>query len=49
MKMLTKSQVRLNDEVRCIRDGGEWKDCDKGHTVDSLTADIERLYRERNG
>ncbi|KAF7186179.1 Gamma-interferon-responsive lysosomal thiol protein [Pseudocercospora fuligena] len=38
---VTKScTVRLNNEIRCIRDGGEWKDCPGGHTVDDLVKDI---------
>ena len=35
--------VRLNGEVRCIRDGGEWKDCDGGHEASDLVADILEL------
>ena len=38
---VTKScSVRLNNEIRCIRDGGQWKDCPGGHTVDDLVKDI---------
>ena len=37
-------QVRLEDEVRCIRDGGKWKNCEDGHKVDDLVRDVERLY-----
>ncbi|KAK4998035.1 hypothetical protein LTR66_002675 [Elasticomyces elasticus] len=45
-KNVTKScTVRLNDEIRCIRDGGEWTDCEGGHEVADLVADVERLYR----
>lgn len=32
--------VRLNGEVRCIRDGGEWTDCEGGSTAQDLVADI---------
>lgn len=38
---VTKScTVRLNGKVRCIRDGGEWKDCDGGSSAIDLVADI---------
>lgn len=41
---VTKScTVRLNGKVRCIRDGGEWKDCDAGSTPDDLIHDIQEL------
>lgn len=32
--------VRLNNEIRCIRDDGEWKDCEGGSSVDDLVKDI---------
>ena len=38
---VTKScTVRLNGEIRCIRDGGEWKECDGGSNAEDLVADI---------
>lgn len=38
---VTKScTVRLDGEVRCIRDGGEWTDCEGGHRVKDLVGDI---------
>lgn len=41
---VTKScTVRLDDEIRCIRDGGKWSDCPGGKTVDDLVSDVERL------
>lgn len=40
--------VRLNEEVRCVRDGGQWKDCPKGSAPGDLVRDIEKLYAERN-
>jgi hypothetical protein len=46
--MLTERQVRLNNEVRCVRDGGQWKNCDKGYAVDSFADEIEKLYEEKN-
>lgn len=41
--------VRLDDKVRCVYDGGEWKDCEGGHKVDDLIGDIDRLYDEARG
>lgn len=47
---VTKScTVRLNNEVRCIRDDGEWKDCDGGHEPVDLVGDVKALYQERMG
>ena len=44
---VTKScTVRVNNKPWCIRDGGEWKDCQGGSDVQSLVAEIERLYRQ---
>jgi len=40
--------VRLDEKVRCVRDGGEWKDCKEGSSVESLVGDINKLYAERN-
>lgn len=43
---VTKScTVRLNNQIRCIRDGGEWYDCEGGSSVNDLVEDIENLYR----
>lgn len=35
--------VRLNDQIRCIRDGGEWSDCPGGSSVEDLVRDIQNL------
>ena len=35
--------VRLNGKVRCIRDDGEWKECEGGHTAEDLVADVLEL------
>ena len=44
---VTKScTVRLNDEVRCIRDGGEWSDCEGGSTPEDLVNDIWKLWKD---
>jgi hypothetical protein len=41
---ITKScTIRLNDQIRCIRDGGEWVDCDGGHKPDDLVRDVLSL------
>ncbi|KAL2760344.1 hypothetical protein ACRALDRAFT_2062089, partial [Sodiomyces alcalophilus JCM 7366] len=37
--------VRLDEEIYCIRDGGEWKDCRYGPGVNDLVMNIERLYQ----
>lgn len=45
---VTKScTVRLNGEIRCVRDGGEWKECNGGHEASDLVSDIEALSRLR--
>ena len=41
---VTKScTVRLNGTVRCVRDGGEWTDCDGGSEAKDLVADIKGM------
>jgi hypothetical protein len=40
--------VRLAGKVRCIRDGGQWKDCKGGSEVADLVRDVEELYDEAN-
>ncbi|KAK1838624.1 gamma interferon inducible lysosomal thiol reductase [Colletotrichum chrysophilum] len=43
---VTKScTVRLDNEIYCIRDGGEWKDCPHGSGVNDLVIAIEKLHR----
>ena len=39
--------VRLNDRIRCIRDDGEWKDCEEGSNATDLVADVLRLTSDR--
>ncbi|KAI4094003.1 MAG: hypothetical protein LQ344_002448 [Seirophora lacunosa] len=42
---VTKScTVRVDDKMWCIRDGGEWKDCENGSDVRSLVKEVEKLY-----
>ncbi|KAF2083516.1 gamma interferon inducible lysosomal thiol reductase [Saccharata proteae CBS 121410] len=45
----TKScTVRLDGKVRCIRDGGEWKECDEGSSPEELIRDVDALYNDLN-
>jgi len=37
--------IRLNNEVYCVRDGGEWVDCPNGPGVNDLIIAIEKLAR----
>lgn len=39
--------VRLDEEVRCIRDGGEWTDCEGGSEASDLVRDVEEAYAAR--
>lgn len=44
---VTKScTVRVNGEKWCIRDGGEWKECEGGHEVSDLVEKVEKLYKQ---
>lgn len=40
--------IRLDGKKRCVRDGGEWKDCEAGYRVDDLVQDVEKLYDAAN-
>jgi hypothetical protein len=40
----TSCTLRLNNEVYCVRDGGEWTDCPHGADVNDLIIAIEKLY-----
>ncbi|KAI9668059.1 MAG: hypothetical protein M1821_000879 [Bathelium mastoideum] len=43
---VTKScTVRLNYQIRTIRDGGKWKDYEGGHDPDELISDIKKMYQ----
>ena len=43
---VTKScTIRLNKQIRTVRDGGRWKDYEGGHDVEELISDIKRLYQ----
>ncbi|KAJ4416240.1 hypothetical protein N0V85_002364 [Neurospora sp. IMI 360204] len=42
---VTKScTVRLDNEIFCIRDGGQWSDCPHGSSVNDLVLAVEKLY-----
>lgn len=42
--------VRVDDKVYCIRDGGEWKDCENGSDPKSLVDDIlESRWKHTDG
>lgn len=44
---VTKScTVRLNNEIYCIMDDGEWTDCPHGPGVSDLVIAIEKLSRQ---
>jgi hypothetical protein len=43
---VTKScTVRLNEQLYCVRDGGEWTECPSGPGVNDLVIAVEKLYR----
>lgn len=43
---MTKScTIRLNNEIYCIRDDGDWTDCPHGPGVNDLVIQVEKLYR----
>jgi hypothetical protein len=47
---VTKScTVRVNEQIWCIRDGGEWKDCEHGSDPEILVREINDLYRAAHG
>ncbi|CBX93927.1 hypothetical protein LEMA_P036010.1 [Plenodomus lingam JN3] len=49
VKARTSCTVRLAGKVRCVFDGGEWRDCEGGERPGDLIADIKRLYDEARG
>ena len=40
----TSATVRVRGKVWCVRDGGEWKDCVRGHGVDDLVEEILKSW-----
>ncbi|KAI4952163.1 hypothetical protein J4E91_003625 [Alternaria rosae] len=45
----TSCTVRLDNKVRCVTDGGKFKDCEGGDKPEDLIRDIGRLYDEAQG
>jgi hypothetical protein len=45
----TSCTVRLDNKVRCVTDGGKFKDCEGGEKPEDLIRDIETLYEEAQG
>ena len=42
---MTKScTVRLNNEIYCVRDDGEWTECPSGAADDDLVTAIDKLH-----
>jgi len=39
----TSCTIRLGGKTRCVRDGGEWFDCEGGHEPKDLVRDIMKL------
>lgn len=35
--------IRLDNEIYCVRDDGEWKDCPQGPGINDLILSIEKL------
>lgn len=35
----------MNNEIYCVRDGAEWKDCPHGPGVNDLVIAVEKLYQ----
>lgn len=40
----TSCTVRLNGKVRCVRDGGQWSDCEGGSKASDLVRDVQEEY-----
>ena len=38
--------IRVQGQQWCVRDGGKWKDCDDGHEVSDLVAEVEHIFNE---
>lgn len=49
LNVTTSCTVRLDNKVRCIRDGGEYRDCDDGSEPEDLVRDIKELYKRARG
>lgn len=40
----TSCTVRLEGKQWCVRDGGQWKNCDSGSETGDLVKEVEKLY-----
>ncbi|KAF2873353.1 hypothetical protein BDV95DRAFT_566806 [Massariosphaeria phaeospora] len=49
LNVSTSCTVRLNDEIRCLYDNGEFVDCSSGSKPKDLIRDIQKLYDEAKG
>ncbi|KAF2279022.1 uncharacterized protein EI97DRAFT_225532 [Westerdykella ornata] len=49
LNVTTSCTVRLNDQVRCIYDGGRFRNCEGGSRPEDLIRDINKLYNEARG
>ena len=38
--------MRMNEEIYCVRDDGEWINCPNGSKVEDLVSAIEELYSQ---
>jgi len=45
--VLYSCTIRLADDIRCVRDSGEWKDCEGGSKPNDLVRDIKELSNSR--
>jgi len=46
---ITKScTILVSGKTRCIRDGGEWYDCEDGHSAEELAATIQKEWERLN-
>lgn len=45
----TSCTMRLDNKTRCVRDGGEWRNCPNGHDPEDLIRDINQLYDKAQG
>lgn len=44
----TSCTIVIEGRSRCVRDGGQWKECDDGHETTDFVRAIEREYERKN-
>ncbi|EPQ27932.1 uncharacterized protein PFL1_04676 [Pseudozyma flocculosa PF-1] len=44
----TSCTILIEGHVRCIRDGGQWKQCDIGHEAGDFVAAIDKEWQQKN-